>query len=89
MLIGIPHLYIWSHADAVAKSHVLQHKAPYLNTPAFLIRAAIYFAVWLLLWCFSIGAMSRSHDDYRRLADRVWWFMALSLRLPYRLGDVA
>ena len=28
VLIGIPHLYIWSHADAVAKSHVLQHKAP-------------------------------------------------------------
>ena len=49
VLIGIPHLYIWSHADAVAKSHVLQHKALYLNTPAFLIRAAIYFAVWLLL----------------------------------------
>jgi hypothetical protein len=49
VLIGIPHLYIWSHADAVAKSHVLQHKAPYLNTTAFLIRACIYFAFWLFL----------------------------------------
>jgi len=48
VLIGIPHLYIWSHPDEVAKSHILQFKAPYLNTPGFLIRAAIYFAVWLL-----------------------------------------
>jgi hypothetical protein len=49
VLIGIPHLYIWSHADAVAASHVLQHKAPYLNSTAFLIRAVFYFIVWLSL----------------------------------------
>ena len=28
---------------------LLTHKAPYLNVPWFLIRAAIYFAVWLLV----------------------------------------
>lgn len=47
VLIGIPHLYIWSHADAVAASKILQHKAPYLNSTAFLIRTAFYFIVWL------------------------------------------
>ena len=49
VLIGIPHLYIWSHADAVAKSHVLQHKALYLNTHRVSDSGRIYFAVWLLL----------------------------------------
>jgi hypothetical protein len=47
VLIGIPHLYIWSQAEAVRGSHALQHKAAYLNNTAFLIRTAFYFIVWL------------------------------------------
>jgi hypothetical protein len=46
--IGIPHLYQWSHADVVAHDAVLRHKAVYLNVPFFLIRAAGYFAGWML-----------------------------------------
>jgi hypothetical protein len=44
--LGMPYLYEWTHADIVARDPVLQHKHLYLNTPFFLIRAAIYFAVW-------------------------------------------
>lgn len=44
--MGIPHLYHWSHVDAVAHDEVLQHKETYLNVPFFLVRAACYFAVW-------------------------------------------
>ncbi|MGA2594509.1 MAG: hypothetical protein ABSH32_31810, partial [Bryobacteraceae bacterium] len=47
--IGIPRLYRWSHADIVAHDPVLLHKAVYLNVPFFLIRAAIYFAGWLII----------------------------------------
>ena len=47
--IGIPHLYQWSHADFVARDPVLQHKAVYLNVPFFLIRAAVYFAGWMII----------------------------------------
>jgi hypothetical protein len=43
---GMHHLYEWTHADVVANDQILQHKAAYLNTTFFLIRAAIYFAVW-------------------------------------------
>src|SRR6185503_13293487 len=43
---GMPHLYEWTHADVVASDPILQHKALYLNTVFFLIRAAIYFAIW-------------------------------------------
>ena len=46
IVIGIPHLYQWSHADLVARDPVLLHKQPYLNLPFFLIRAAFYFVGW-------------------------------------------
>jgi hypothetical protein len=54
ILIGIPNLYEWSHADKVAASHVLQHKQPYLNVTFFLARAAIYLLGWnFLSWFFN------------------------------------
>src|SRR5205823_14594229 len=43
---GMHHLYEWTNDDVVARDPILQHKHLYLNTPFFLIRAAIYFAVW-------------------------------------------
>src|SRR5262245_15816229 len=43
---GMSHLYEWTHADIVDADPVLAHKRLYLNTPFFLIRAAIYFAGW-------------------------------------------
>jgi len=43
---GVHELYEWSHADVVAADPVLTHKAPYLNVPFFLARAALYFALW-------------------------------------------
>jgi len=49
LLLGMHDLYEWTHADAVAHSPALQHKAQYLNIPFFVVRAASYFAVWLLL----------------------------------------
>ncbi len=47
--IGIPNLYSWSHAKVVAADEILQNKQVYLNVPFFLIRAAAYFAGWILL----------------------------------------
>jgi hypothetical protein len=44
--IGTPYLYVWTHADIVNADPVLRGKHLYLNTPFFLIRAAIYFAAW-------------------------------------------
>jgi hypothetical protein len=47
--LGMRYLYVWTNADLVAHDEVLQHKHVYLNAPFFLIRAAIYFAVWNVL----------------------------------------
>ena len=46
LVFGIHDLYEWSHHEAVAQDALLQWKAPFLNVPFFLIRAAVYFIVW-------------------------------------------
>ncbi len=46
IVIGMGRLYPWTHPDLVAHDEILQHKHIYLNTPFFLVRAAIYFLVW-------------------------------------------
>ena len=49
LLFGIHELYEWSHPEEVLKDPLLQVKAPYLNTPFFIVRSAIAFIVWVLL----------------------------------------
>src|SRR5882672_10747618 len=46
IVLGMGHLYSWTHAELVAQDEILRHKHVYLNTPFFLVRAAIYFAAW-------------------------------------------
>lgn len=62
LLLGLHDLFHWTHADAVAKDHLLQHKAPYLNVPFFLIRTLICFGVWsaLAIW---FNRQSRLQDE--------------------------
>ncbi|MDZ7772018.1 MAG: hypothetical protein U5K31_04660 [Balneolaceae bacterium] len=49
VLLGMHSLYHWTHADAVAADPVLQGKVPYLNTPFFIARQVLYFAIWSFL----------------------------------------
>jgi hypothetical protein len=49
ILLGLPYLYEWSHKDVVAGDQILAGKAPYLNVTFFVVRAIIYFAVWIFL----------------------------------------
>jgi len=62
IILGMPHLYEWTHLDIVAKDEVLQGKAAYLNTNFFIIRAAIYFAVWNGL-AFLMNKWSKEQDE--------------------------
>jgi hypothetical protein len=48
LLFGLRQLYSWARPDAAA-DHILHQKAIYLNIPFFLARAALYFAVWIIL----------------------------------------
>jgi hypothetical protein len=51
LALGVKVSYPWADPDIVAHdpTKLLQHKAPYLNVPFFLIRACIYFAAWLVI----------------------------------------
>jgi hypothetical protein len=61
IVLGMGHLYSWTHPDVVAADEILQHKRLYLNTPFFLVRAAFYFLVWNLLAYF-LNAWSLEQD---------------------------
>ncbi len=49
VLFGTHSLYEWSHPEIVARDQVLQAKQAYLNVPFFAVRAAFYFAAWIIL----------------------------------------
>jgi hypothetical protein len=46
LLLGLHDLYEWTHHEVVEADPILSGKSGYLNTPFFLLRAALYFAVW-------------------------------------------
>ena len=46
LLLGMGELFPWIHEIAEGKNHVLNGKAPYLNTSFFVIRAVVYFTCW-------------------------------------------
>ncbi len=46
VLFGLNTLYPWSVAGAAEQDALLRWKAPFLNVPFFLIRAATYFVCW-------------------------------------------
>lgn len=62
IVFGIHTLFEWSHTEVVAKDPVLSQKAGYLNETWFLIRAAIYFTLWII-WSVSIYRHSVRQDS--------------------------
>lgn len=47
VFLNLPVLYGWADPALVASSEILQHQSVYLNRSGFLVRAIIFFAVWL------------------------------------------
>ncbi len=44
-----PDIHLWDWATTMADDPLVKHKAGYLNETFFLIRAAIYFIIWIVL----------------------------------------
>jgi hypothetical protein len=69
LLFGMDRLYAWvnpaAHHDPVLE-HLMHHKKMYLNVSGFVIRAAVYFAIWIGLAGFLVK-WSRLQDE--RAAD--------------------
>ncbi|HEX7283439.1 MAG TPA: hypothetical protein VF239_15385 [Vicinamibacterales bacterium] len=59
--LGMHSLYEWSHEGITATDPLIASKAPYLNTPFFLIRQLIYFAIWNVIG-FLLTKWSAEHD---------------------------
>lgn len=51
--LGLPSLYEWARPEAVAADPVLQAKSAFLNPRFFLLRTALYFALWSL-WAWKL-----------------------------------
>jgi hypothetical protein len=52
VLAGLPLLYPWLHPERIADEHarhVVEHKMGYLNPGFFVVRALIYFGIWIVL----------------------------------------
>ena len=70
--IGMSFLYPWTNADLVAHNELLQHKRLYLNTPFFLVRAAVYFAIWnALAYFLSAWSLEQDRSPDPRIASRM------------------
>jgi hypothetical protein len=68
LLLGLTTLYPWTDAAHVQASPLLQQKTAYLNLPFFLGRAALYFAVWLVL-AYLLNRWSLAQD---RTGEEQW-----------------
>ncbi|HEX7230200.1 MAG TPA: hypothetical protein VF452_07390, partial [Candidatus Binatia bacterium] len=68
LLFGLPDLFAWARPDAVGADPVLQEKAAYLNLPFFVVRAVIYFAIWIALGIF----LTRWSEAQERSGDPIF-----------------
>src|SRR5947207_10590067 len=66
IFLGSHALYEWTHADVLQAHPVLKEKAKYLNLNFFMVRAIIYFIIWMVL-AFFLNKWSLQQD---RTADR-------------------
>jgi len=76
IVLGMTNLYPWTHPDHVQHDEVLRHKAAYLNTGFFLLRALVYFSGWILI-AWTMTRWSRQQDE----GDE-----SVNLRLQYLSG---
>ncbi len=53
IVLGMHHLYHWSHVEEAAHDPILAAKVGFLNPTFFVVRLAIYFTIWgVLAWFF-------------------------------------
>ena len=65
ILFGLPYLFPWANPELVKADKILTHQSVYFNPQWFVIRAAIYFALWIILaWLLCAESM-----QYERTVD--------------------
>jgi hypothetical protein len=67
VFFGIDQLYPWAMPARVTADHVLQHRQPYLSSPFFIVRAVVFFGIWIWL-AHLLNKWSREQDATHDLA---------------------
>jgi hypothetical protein len=49
IFFGLPQLYPWKNPSIVAADEILRSRVYYLNTPGYIIRSAVVFAIWIVM----------------------------------------
>jgi len=84
VLLAIGALYPWTHPDALAEEvrRKVEAKSRYLNVPFFVVRAALYWAVWLVLGeLLRRVSLRESRDDAGAARRRIYVISAVGLPL--------
>ncbi len=71
--LGMRQLFVWVDPSSLSEEarHHLEHKHVYLNVPAFLGRAALYFGVWIVI-SHLLHRWSTRQDESGEAALLVW-----------------
>jgi hypothetical protein len=84
LLIGAKQLWVWVAPGPVPKEvgELIEHKRPYLNMGFFIVRAAIYFAVWTLLgWSLRAWSVRQDEDGNPVYTARARWWSPVGVLL--------
>jgi len=73
ILLGLNQIYSWTNKAAMDQVPALREKtAHYLNPAFFTIRAAVYFAIWLVMvWLLNTWSLQNDRTANRRLLKRL------------------
>ncbi len=70
LCFGLHYIYDWARPDLVQQEYALRHRSGYLNVPFFIVRAAIYFAIWGVFTYF-LNRWSTEQDRSEKMGERV------------------
>jgi len=64
--VGATHLYSWTDPHLAMTDPVIHGKIAYLNEKSFMIRAAIFFALWSI-WAYAVSYQSAKQDKTKSI----------------------
>jgi hypothetical protein len=72
VIFGLRHLYTWARPEDIARSkHLQEITRTYLNPTWFVIRAVVYFAIWILLsWLLNKWSAEQDNPPARDTGHR-------------------
>jgi hypothetical protein len=83
LCLGLGFLYPWLHLDRFAdleERALVARKTPYLNVPAFLGRAAVFFAIWMVTaWLLRRWSLAKDADPEAEVEPKLHRLSAVAL----------